>query len=209
MLMTNCKQLDRQFLWSSSFSSTYKIQTQTVTTTKRKAAQNTSYRDTCKCEIDSRCQFHQRFYVRIFHTNVVLAAFSCYILALAKNLYEKGARIMLMKLTAGHKQHKGNFSMLITWVRKWNPWAWSFTSNMTSAENAFMICLWQHAFIFTFGAIMIDCLKSKVEDWDRGKCFKESGGNSHLETVVKFTNFLWGAFVPILFWQKNTNSNFK
>jgi len=32
------------------------------------------------------CQFQQHFYVQIFHTNVVLAAFSSYILALAKNL---------------------------------------------------------------------------------------------------------------------------
>ncbi len=41
------------------------------------------------------------FYVRIFRTNVILAAFSSYILALAKKLYEKRARIMLMKLTTG------------------------------------------------------------------------------------------------------------
>ena len=33
-----------------------------------------------------RCQFHQHLYVRIFHTNVILAAFSSYALALAKNL---------------------------------------------------------------------------------------------------------------------------
>ncbi len=45
------------------------------------------------------CQFQQRFYVRIFHTNVVLAAFSSYILALAKNLYEKPMHKTLMKLT--------------------------------------------------------------------------------------------------------------
>jgi hypothetical protein len=42
------------------------------------------------------------FYVQIFCTNVVLAAFSSYVLALAKNLYKKRARIMLMKLTKGH-----------------------------------------------------------------------------------------------------------
>ena len=51
-----------------------------------------------------RCQFHQRFYVRIFRMNVILAAFSSYILALAKNSYEKGARIMLMKLTEGGRK---------------------------------------------------------------------------------------------------------
>ncbi len=43
------------------------------------------------------------FYVQIFCTNVVLAAFSSYVLALSKNLYEKHARLMLMKLTAGRK----------------------------------------------------------------------------------------------------------
>ncbi len=49
----------------------------------------------------SRCQFHQRFYVRIFRTKVVSAAFSRYVLALNKLSYEKRASIMLMKLTAG------------------------------------------------------------------------------------------------------------
>jgi len=49
---------------------------------------------------NTRCQFHQHFYVQIFCTNVVLAAFSSYILALAKNLYQKCARKMLMKLTS-------------------------------------------------------------------------------------------------------------
>ncbi len=47
------------------------------------------------------CQFYQRFYVQIFCTKVVLAALSSYDLALAKNLYEKCARLTLMKLTAG------------------------------------------------------------------------------------------------------------
>jgi hypothetical protein len=50
----------------------------------------------------SRSQFHQRFYVRIFRTNVVLAAFSSYVLALAKNSYKKQEQKMLMKLTAGN-----------------------------------------------------------------------------------------------------------
>ncbi len=47
-----------------------------------------------------RCQFHQHFYVQIFCTNGISAAFSSYILALAKNLYEKYVRLMWMKLTA-------------------------------------------------------------------------------------------------------------
>jgi len=38
-----------------------------------------------------------------FCTNVVSAAFSCYVLALAKNSYKKRARKTLMKLTAGLK----------------------------------------------------------------------------------------------------------
>jgi hypothetical protein len=41
------------------------------------------------------------FYVHIFHTNIILAAFSSYVLALAKKLYKKCARIMLMKLIKG------------------------------------------------------------------------------------------------------------
>jgi len=49
----------------------------------------------------SRCQFHQRFYLQIFRTNVVLAAFSRYVLALNKLSNKKCARIMLMKLTEG------------------------------------------------------------------------------------------------------------
>jgi len=39
------------------------------------------------------------FYVQIFCADVVLAAFSSYVLALAKNSYKKCARIMLMKWT--------------------------------------------------------------------------------------------------------------
>ncbi len=50
--------------------------------------------------ISFRCQFHQRFYVRFFRTNIISAAFSSYVLALAKNLYKKRARLTLMKLTA-------------------------------------------------------------------------------------------------------------
>ncbi len=52
-------------------------------------------------QFNNRCQFHQRFYIQIFHTNVVSAAFPSYILALAKNSYKIRARKMLMKLTAG------------------------------------------------------------------------------------------------------------
>ncbi len=40
------------------------------------------------------------FYVQIFRTNIIFAAFSSYVLALAKNLYEKCACLTLMKLTA-------------------------------------------------------------------------------------------------------------
>jgi len=47
-----------------------------------------------------RCQYHQHFYVQIFCTNVVSAAFSNYGLALAKNLYEKRSHKTVMKLTA-------------------------------------------------------------------------------------------------------------
>ncbi len=49
--------------------------------------------------IASRYQFHQRFYVQIFR--IILAAFSRYVLALNKLLYEKRGHIMLMKLTEG------------------------------------------------------------------------------------------------------------
>ena len=52
----------------------------------------------------SRCQFHPHFYLQIFCTNVVLADFSSYILALAKNFYKKCAHLTLIKLTVG-----GNF----------------------------------------------------------------------------------------------------
>jgi len=41
------------------------------------------------------------FYVQIFRTFVISAAFLSYILALAKNLYKKFARKTLMKLTSG------------------------------------------------------------------------------------------------------------
>jgi len=49
--------------------------------------------------LPARCQFHQHCYVQIFCTNVVSAAFSSYVLALAKNSYKKCSRKMLMKLT--------------------------------------------------------------------------------------------------------------
>jgi len=39
------------------------------------------------------------FYVQIFCANVVLAAFSSYVLALAKNLYKKCGHITLLNLT--------------------------------------------------------------------------------------------------------------
>ncbi len=68
----------------------------------KKAAETTFLWNICTFnidEIDTRCQFHQRFYVRIFRTNVVSAAFSSYVLALAKNLYKNCANLMLMKST--------------------------------------------------------------------------------------------------------------
>jgi len=40
-----------------------------------------------------RCQFHQRFYVQIFRTNVVLAAFSSYVLASASKFRTKNASV--------------------------------------------------------------------------------------------------------------------
>jgi hypothetical protein len=52
----------------------------------------------------ARCQFHQCFYIQIFQisrTNFVSAAFSSYVLALAKNSDEKLVQKTLMKLTAG------------------------------------------------------------------------------------------------------------
>jgi len=39
----------------------------------------------------TRCQFHQRFCVQIFRKNIVLAAFSNYVLALAKKIRTKNA----------------------------------------------------------------------------------------------------------------------
>ncbi len=62
----------------------------------------------------SWCQFHQHFYVQIFCTNVVSAAFSSYVLVLAKNSYKKCAPKMLMKLTPGK----------ILWEEKWLVWIW-------------------------------------------------------------------------------------
>jgi len=40
--------------------------------------------------------------------NVVFAAFYSYVLALAKNLYEKRARLTMMKLTAGVSRPHGH-----------------------------------------------------------------------------------------------------
>jgi hypothetical protein len=53
-----------------------------------------------------RCQFHQHFYVQIFCTNVILAAFSSYIWLCAKNSYKKLAGKMLVKLKADRTQHR-------------------------------------------------------------------------------------------------------
>jgi len=49
----------------------------------------------------TRCQFHQPFYVRIFRMNVISAAFSTYVLALAPKFCTKMRASTLMKLTAG------------------------------------------------------------------------------------------------------------
>jgi len=49
----------------------------------------------------------------VFRTNVVLAAFSSYVLALGKNSYGKFARLTLMKLTlGGHRTVSPN----VTWA---------------------------------------------------------------------------------------------
>jgi len=47
-------------------------------------------------------------YAHVFHTNVVLAAFSSYVLALLKNLYKKCARKMVMKSTGERKIWAGS-----------------------------------------------------------------------------------------------------
>ncbi len=53
------------------------------------------------CPLLSRGQFHQHFLHTFFIQKSFLAAFSSYVLALAKNLYKKRAHLMLMKLTVG------------------------------------------------------------------------------------------------------------
>ncbi len=60
----------------------------------------------------TRYQFHKPFSPAFFVRNPFMAAFSSYILALAKNYYEKCAHLTLMKLTAG-KQKWGAFYLLI------------------------------------------------------------------------------------------------
>jgi len=51
--------------------------------------------------LDSRCQFHQHFYARIFRMNAISAAFSSYMYVEKWSLYEKFVRLTLMKLTPG------------------------------------------------------------------------------------------------------------
>jgi hypothetical protein len=46
-----------------------------------------------KLSMKTSSQFHQHFFVRIFRTNVVLAAFSSYVLALASKFRTKNARV--------------------------------------------------------------------------------------------------------------------
>ncbi len=62
------------------------------------------------------------FYVHIFHTNIILAAFSSYVLALAKKLYKKCARIMLMKLI------KGSNWLSCRWWWSWRCGNWKMSS---------------------------------------------------------------------------------
>jgi len=50
-----------------------------------------------------RVSIPSTFYLQIFCTKVILAAFSSYVLALLKNSYKKRAHITLMKLTTGLK----------------------------------------------------------------------------------------------------------
>ncbi len=50
------------------------------------------------------------FYVQIFGTNDVSAAFSSYVLALSKNLYEKCAHMTLMKFTIGRSSGLNSIS---------------------------------------------------------------------------------------------------
>ncbi len=58
------------------------------------------------------------FYVRIFRTNVRFGSVSSYVVALAKNLYEKRARKMLMKLTVGVSVgERGGVNFTIFWPK--------------------------------------------------------------------------------------------
>jgi len=54
---------------------------------------------TLTCREPALVSISSTFYVRIFRTNIVSAAFSSYVLAMAKNSYKKCVHIMLMKLT--------------------------------------------------------------------------------------------------------------
>ncbi len=77
------------------------------------------------------CQFHQRFFLRaFFRTNIVSAAFSSYVFALAKNSYKKRAKKTLVKLTTGdnftnilcahfsYKSASRSFSLVTFWQKK-------------------------------------------------------------------------------------------
>jgi len=59
-----------------------------------------------------RCQFHQRFYVRIFRTNVVSASFSSYIPALASKFRTKNARVNVDEIDT--RSEASNFSLEMT-----------------------------------------------------------------------------------------------
>ncbi len=57
--------------------------------------------DSERVGLSVRCQFHQHFSRAFFIRIWRFGSFSSYVLALAKNSYEKCARKMLMKLTLG------------------------------------------------------------------------------------------------------------
>jgi len=67
----------------------------------------------------TRCQFHQHIYEQIFRTKIVSAAFSCFVLALSKNSYEKCARKTVMKLTLGYIPITIGSTQICIWLSNW------------------------------------------------------------------------------------------
>jgi len=83
-------------LWSAFGLISYNQKIQSQTVSGEKAWQNTIVPKSCPLNVDkiATCsQFCQHFYVRIFRTNVILAAFSSYIPALASKFRTKNARL--------------------------------------------------------------------------------------------------------------------